>query len=540
MKKIRVNFILVLLIFAMIALIIIQAFQTSQLYDRTSSEFNEHFSTVLDRIALRHEKAEDIRKYLQIANKDFGVKYKDILKEEFKNLLSVKESISIEDTAIFENGEMQNYLIIKGQTFDSISGVTAEQRVLARDVRQLRDLFSRKSNGPISQDSVQLAVQIDQRVIQQIFKKARFVNELMIEAFRNNVYEDLSKRLDLVFLDSVLQTEISFEDLPLEYRFMITDELGETVKFDNPPTNYSTKIDTTESHTTLLFPSNSLDEDLFIHVVFPKQKSFLFQEMWAPLLVNLALVVFIFIAMAYMFSTILTQRKLSELKSDFISNMTHEFKTPLATISLACEAMNDEDMGGNKTNSPYIKIVNDENKRLMMLVERILQSATLDKKDLRLKKESILLNELILDQVEAAKLRLKQVNGNISVDLPEGLVRVEGDRFHLANVISNLLDNAIKYSKGAPEINVVLKQDGKKVTLDIQDKGIGMKKEHLNKIFDKLYRIPTGNVHNVKGFGLGLSYVKAIIELHGWSIIVKSKYGSGSTFIIEFKETTNG
>ena len=524
----------------MVALVIIQAFQTSQLYYRTSSEFNEHFSTILDRIALRHEKAEDIRKYLQIANKDFGVKYKDILKEEFKNLLSVKESISIEDTAIFENGEMQNYLIIKGQTFDSISGVTAEQRVLARDVRQLRDLFSRKSNGPISQDSVQLAVQIDQRVIQQIFKKARFVNELMIEAFRNNVYEDPSKRLDLVFLDSVLQTEISLEDLPLEYRFMITDELGETVKFDNPPKNYSTKIDTTESHTTLLFPSNSLDEDLFIHVVFPKQKSFLFQEMWAPLLVNLALVVFIFIAMSYMFRTILTQRKLSELKSDFISNMTHEFKTPIATISLACEAMNDEDMGGNKTTSPYIKIVNDENKRLMMLVERILQSATLDKKDLRLKNESILLNELILDQVEAAKLRLKQVNGNISVDLPDGLVRVEGDRFHLANVISNLLDNAIKYSKDAPEISVVLKQDGKKVTLDIQDKGIGMKKEHLNKIFDKLYRIPTGNVHNVKGFGLGLSYVKAIIELHGWFINVKSKYGSGSTFTIEFKETTNG
>jgi two-component system phosphate regulon sensor histidine kinase PhoR len=176
----------------------------------------------------------------------------------------------------------------------------------------------------------------------------------------------------------------------------------------------------------------------------------------------------------------------------------------------------------------------------MMLVERILQSATLDKKDLRLKKESILLNELIPDQVEAAKLRLKQVNGNIAVNLPDGLVRVEGDRFHLANVISNLLDNAIKYSKDAPEISVVLKQDGKKVTLDIQDKGIGMKKEHLNKIFDKLYRIPTGNLHNVKGFGLGLSYVKAIIELHGWFINVKSKYGSGSTFTIEFKETTNG
>lgn len=520
----------------MLSLLVIQAFQTAQLYDRTSTDFRERFSTVMDRIALRHEKAEDIRRYLQIANKDFGVKYKDILKEEFKNLLSAKESISIEDTAIYENGKMESYLIIKGQTFDSISGVTAEQRVLARDVRQLRDLFNRKGGSKISQDSIKLAVQLDQRVIQQIFKKARFVNDMMLEAFRENIYEDPSERLDIIFLDSVLRTEIGSEDLPMEYRFVITKEDGEKVKFDKAPKEYNFELDTAHCHQTQLFPSNSLDEDLYLHLYFPKQNSFLIREMWAPLTVNLALVVFIIVAMSFMFRTILTQKKLSELKGDFISNMTHEFKTPISTISLACEAMNDSDMSGSGERSPYVDIISEENKRLMVLVERILQSATLEKGDLHLKIEDVLLNEVIYDVVQAAELRVKNANGHIKIEIPTELIKVRADRFHLINVLSNLIDNAIKYSKETPEITVSMLIDGNHVFLNVADEGIGMKKEHVNKIFDKLYRIPTGNVHNVKGFGLGLSYVKAIAEMHGWNITVRSKPGNGSTFTIELKK----
>ena len=536
MRKIRVNFILVLVVAALIALLLVQAFQTAQLYDRKSSEFKERFSNTMDRIAFRHEKAEDIRRYMLLADNDFSGQYKDVLKQEFQHLLSAQESISIQDTSIFENGEMENFLIIKGKTYDSISGLTAEQQVIARDVRQLRDLFQNNAK-PVSQDSVKLAVQLDQRVIQQIFRKARFVNEMMIETFRHNVYEQPSERIDIIFLDSVLKNELKADDFPAKYEFMITDENKEPVEFENAPGHYSVNLDTAKSHQTLLFPSNPIDDDLYLHLNFPEQQSFLIKEMLAPISVNLALVILIIVALMFMFRTILTQKKLSELKNDFISNMTHEFKTPISTISLACEAMRDPDMVGQQTSvQPYVKMIDDENKRLSLLVERILQSATLDRGEVHLHKEDLVLNEIIYEITENANFRIANADGAIELDLPSELIHVYGDKMHVTNAISNLVDNAIKYSEGIPKVKVTLRREAGVTILTVKDEGIGIKKEDISRIFDKLYRVPTGNIHNVKGFGLGLSYVKAIIELHDWEIDVKSKPGQGSEFTLIIKE----
>ena len=518
----------------MLALLVIQAFQTTQIYDRKSDEFKQRFSTTLDRIALRHEKADDLKRYMHVMDKDFSGKYKDILKEEFGNMLATREEISIQDTAIFNDGEFEDYLIIRGKTYDSISGLSAEQTVLARDVRKLHDLLQNGSQT-VYQDSINLTIQLDQRVVQQIFKKAHFVNEMMIDAFRNNVYEDPKDRLDLTFLDSILKIEMKGVDLPSSFEFMITDEYNQPIDFKYTPKRFSNNLDTSKTHRALLFPSNSLDNDLYIHLSFPKQNSYLIKEMWGPLTVNFILFIFIITAMVFMFKTILTQKKLSELKTDFISNMTHEFKTPISTISLACQAMNDTDMVGKETaaTAPYVKMIGDENKRLGTLVERILQSAILDRGELNLKKEEVLLNEIVNDVVHRAKLRLSDVGGEIKLELPFELISIQADKLHVTNLISNLIDNAIKYSKGKPNVHVTLIQTSNKIKLNVKDEGIGIKKEHLNKIFDKLYRIPTGNVHNVKGFGLGLSYVKAIADLHGWSTHVKSKYGVGSEFTIE-------
>ena len=261
--------------------------------------------------------------------------------------------------------------------------------------------------------------------------------------------------------------------------------------------------------------------------------------MWAPLAVNLALMILIFVALVFMFRTILTQKKLSEMKNDFISNMTHEFKTPISTISLACQAMNDSDMVGNQEESmtrPYVNMINDENQRLSILVERILQSATLDRGDIKLQQEKVNLNDVINNVVNNAKFRITGSGGSIHLDVPEEIIEINGDEMHITNLVSNLVDNAIKYSNGEPDVTVSLKREQKKVYLTVADKGIGIKKEHLSKIFDKLYRIPTGNVHNVKGFGLGLSYVKAIADIHDWHIQVRSKYGIGTEFTLTIKE----
>ena len=538
MRKIRVNFIFALVVVALIAVLVIQAFQTVQLYDRKHAEFEMNLSTSLERIAIRHEKAEDIRRYMHIVNRDFSGQYKDVLKEEFKHLVSAKESISIQDTTLFENGEIQNYLIIKGKSFDSLTGLTTEQKVLARDVRQLRDLFDKQKKQIPHNDSIKLAIQLDQRVLQQIFKKAKFVNDMMVEAFRNNVYEDPSKRVDAVFLDSVIRTEIANDNLPKTYRFMVANEYGIPIEFDNAPSNYDTKLDTLLTGKSVLFPSNILDEDLYLHIYFPKKGIFLFKEMWGPFSISLTLMILIVVALMFMFRTILTQEKLSEIKNDFISNMTHEFKTPISTISLACEALSDKDMMQQNTTdiAPFVKMINDENKRLSLLVERILQSAVMERGEVKLREEQVVLNEIIHEVTNHAQFRIQNSGGTIKLNIPNELITIQTDKMHMTNIVTNLVDNAIKYSSEAPDIEISLRRENKKLLLSVKDHGIGIKKEHLNKVFDKLYRVPTGNVHNVKGFGLGLSYVKAIAELHGWNVVVRSKYGEGSEFTLVMKE----
>jgi two-component system phosphate regulon sensor histidine kinase PhoR len=537
-RKIRVNFIFALVVVALIAVLVIQAFQTLQLYDRKHAEFEMNLSTSMERIAIRHEKAEDIRRYMHIVNRDFSGQYKDVLKEEFKHLVSAQESISIQDTTLYENGEIQNYLIIKGKSFDSLTGLTTEQKVLARDVRQLRDLFDKQKKQIPHNDSIKLAIQLDQRVLQQIFKKAKFVNDMMVEAFRNNVYEDPSKRVDVVFLDSVIRTEIANDNLPKTYRFMVANEFGIPIQFDNAPSNYDTKLDTLLTGKSVLFPSNILDEDLYLHIYFPKKGIFLFQEMWGPFSISLTLMILIVVALMFMFRTILTQEKISEIKNDFISNMTHEFKTPISTISLACEALSDQDMMKQNTTdiAPFVKMINDENKRLSLLVERILQSAVMERGEVKLREEKVILNEIIHEVTNHAQFRIQNSGGTIKLNIPNELITIQTDKMHMTNIVTNLVDNAIKYSSEAPDIEISLRRENKKLLLSVKDHGIGIKKEHLNKVFDKLYRVPTGNVHNVKGFGLGLSYVRAIAELHGWNVVVRSKYGEGSEFTLVMKE----
>ena len=177
-------------------------------------------------------------------------------------------------------------------------------------------------------------------------------------------------------------------------------------------------------------------------------------------------------------------------------------------------------------------MIADENKRLEVLVERILQSAVLDRGEIKLKIEKINITEILIDLCNKTEFKLTSLRGTIIKNVPFEDVFIYGDRFHTINIISNLIDNAIKYSKDNPEIKVCLKKEHKKICISISDKGIGISKDYLNKIFDKLYRIPTGNVHNVKGFGLGLSYVKAIVTLNKWNITVKSKLNEGSTFTL--------
>ncbi|GAA4319207.1 HAMP domain-containing sensor histidine kinase [Compostibacter hankyongensis] len=233
--------------------------------------------------------------------------------------------------------------------------------------------------------------------------------------------------------------------------------------------------------------------------------------------------------------TMLRQKKLSEIKSDFINNMTHEFKTPLATISLAVDAIGNEKVLGTKEKVRYFTdIIKEENKRMNKQVETILQSAVLEKQEIRLNRQEVDVHEIIRKSVENLELQLQQKNGSISTDLHATHTRLLADEVHFSNAISNLLDNALKYSKEHPEIRISTHNTRKGIAITVTDNGIGMSKETVARIFEKFYRAHTGNLHNVKGFGLGLAYVKAIVEAHQGKIRVESALGKGSRFELEF------
>jgi two-component system phosphate regulon sensor histidine kinase PhoR len=385
---------------------------------------------------------------------------------------------------------------------------------------------------------MKIAIQLDEQVLQQIFKKARFVNDMMVQAFRDNIYSDQSRRIDVAFLDSVIRNELTGDDLPQKYKFAVANDSNKVFTFSTNPPTYDSKLPLGESGKTVLFPSNIIDENIHLYLFFPDKRSFVLQEMQNSLIISLILVVFIIASLIIMFRTIMEQKRLSEMKSDFISNMTHEFKTPISTISLACQAMSDTDMIDEQANaavSPYVKMINQENKRLETLVESILQSAVIEKGDIKYKDEIINLAQLVENEVEKARFRIKSGDGKIEFNDAFESIEFQADRMHVTNIISNLLDNAIKYSKENPLIKVSIESDNKHVYLNVSDNGIGIKKEHIPRLFDKLYRVPTGNIHNVKGFGLGLSYVKAICDHYKWEIKVKSDFGAGTTFTILFK-----
>jgi two-component system, OmpR family, phosphate regulon sensor histidine kinase PhoR len=228
------------------------------------------------------------------------------------------------------------------------------------------------------------------------------------------------------------------------------------------------------------------------------------------------------------------QKKMSEIKNDFINNMTHEFKTPLATISLAVDAMRNEKVLQDRQKMDYFSsIIKEENKRMNKQVETILQASLMDRQEIQLNRKPIHVHQVIRAVLDNFNLQLADKNGEAALQLKADNDLIEGDEIHFSNLISNLVDNAVKYSKDNLLIRVSTFNIGKNISIRIEDNGIGMNKETQKRIFEKFYRAHTGNLHNVKGFGLGLSYVKTMVDAHGGKIRVESTIGKGTTFIIE-------
>lgn len=335
-------------------------------------------------------------------------------------------------------------------------------------------------------------------------------------------------------LDSLLERSlVEIGGVNADFHFGVFDRFdnAEIIGFEDK--DFSSDI-IAKGYRTRLFPADNVQNPRYLRIWFPNQDSYLLKTLWPLLFSSAVFMLTVILAFGFTISTILRQKKVSEIKNDFINNMTHELKTPISTISLACEALADPVMSRSQARvGHYVSMIRDENKRLGVLVENVLRSAVLDRKEISLERDSVDMHQVIITAIHNIELQAQQKGGKIGTELSANQAVIKGDKIHLTNVIYNLLDNAIKYSNENPDIKVSSSTEDSTVIIQVIDNGIGIKKDDQQRIFDKLYRVSTGNVHNIKGFGLGLSYVKMIIEKHHGTVSVQSDFGKGSIFTIQ-------
>jgi len=341
----------------------------------------------------------------------------------------------------------------------------------------------------------------------------------------------LNKRVHPQTLDSMLRAELRNLLILSDYEYKVTSAERDSLIFTRA--SNQTKFLPYNSYETPLFPKDMIRDSGMLTITFPDKNSIILSNMTAMLGLSGGLLLILIFSFGYTIHSILMQKKISEMKTDFINNMTHEFKTPVATIMIASEALKDPELTSDKSRIERLaNIIYDENVRLGSHIERVLNIAKIEKGDLKLEHRDVDMNDLLSAIVDSMSLQLQKRNASIELDLRAKYSTITGDELHLSNVIFNLLDNANKYSPENPQIKISTFISGKNLNIQVADKGIGMSRDQLSKIFDQFYRIPTGNLHDVKGFGLGLSYVNNIVKRLNGTIRVKSEKDVGSEFEI--------
>lgn len=359
--------------------------------------------------------------------------------------------------------------------------------------------------------------------------KMDYMRSSVIQRYsKEEIYDIIRRCMDKYFL----------REIPFEFAITQNSLMGDELQSDHFYKYYVDSLNNTQ-HVIQLLPASgssleNLNREEFLVVIVPHQRTIVLKELTWFILGAVLFTIIITTAFFITIRTLIKQKKLSEIKSDFINNMTHEFKTPLATISLAVDALKNEKVAADKEKMNYFTgIIKEENKRMNKQVETILQAALLDKQEVQLNLKKLSAHELIGVALNNISLPLQDKGGQIEVHLDAAKDSIMADEVHFTNIINNLLDNAVKYSKENLHIKLSTSNQGNMLRIKIEDNGIGMSKETLNRIFEKFYRAHTGNIHNVKGFGLGLSYVKTMIDAHKGSIKPDSTPGKGSCFLIQ-------
>jgi two-component system phosphate regulon sensor histidine kinase PhoR len=459
------------------------------------------------------------------------------------NVVRKLEQAEIEQTAdLYDIPQLKMDPSIAGQEFSTTVEVEAIHTALNREDTAKEKPYS--AVDTISPEGVKAleGKLFERQVVSRSWKKGS--SEAFMTHFRtyfthHSIVQNVpvEQRLSIKLVDKLLRQELEQKGIKTEYAygvfsmkkrlFVLTNKVCETkAEHYQQPENFKYQVG--------LFPS-AREDVARLYIDFPHKKSYIWSGLIWNLILTLLFTGIVIFGFYYTISVIFRQKKLSEMKNDFLNNMTHEFKTPIATISLATDALKTIINGPKPEKAErFINIIKEENERMNSQVGKVLQMARIDKREFKLNVEVVDVHDIVARAAEKIALQVEPKNGKVELDLQASDMEIEADETHFTNIIHNLLDNANKYSPEQPEIIIRTRDASGGIKIMIEDKGLGISKEARKHIFDKFYRVPTGDVHDIKGFGLGLSYVKAIVTAHAGNIDVKSEPGKGSTFILTF------
>ena len=363
-------------------------------------------------------------------------------------------------------------------------------------------------------------------------KNRRTLINRIVKQWTESKQEPVQKRVNMTLLDSLLDKTLKAKDINAAYAYGIVVGAEKDSVIMAGSSELKKRLKTSEFKSRL-FPNDLVVEANDLALYFPQQSMYLFKQISTSVFISFIFISVITVCFVFTIRTIFKQKEFSNRLTNFINNMTHEFKTPISTISLASEAISKPENIKNKERVlRYGGIIYDENQRMRNQVDKILQMAVLEEGDFELNKTQVDIHQLIDEAAQKMSIQIEAKKGKIISALKATAHVIEADALHLANIIHNLIDNAIKYTKEQPRITISTDNNGGNFQLSVKDNGIGLSPEEQKHVFDKYYRVPTGNLHDVKGFGLGLSYVKIMVEAHGGSIYLNSEPEKGSTFAV--------
>jgi len=506
MKEKKIKMLISLMTFALLGLIGLQYYLIQNLVHIEKERFNRLVSEALNSVTHQINKkqaASAVRDEL-LLNMDIKDTSQSVVQTEIVRINS-KSHVKKEKELFYEfrtNGDSDHKFVFLSP--DSSSDTI--------EVNNEENVFVGKSKDTV------------------FISKFNLVNQVVTELFNPQEFQSWKEELKDMPIDSLLSAELKDKGIDLKHWYGITEQKNK-IAFASMDSD-STKI-INSTYSVRIFPNNLLGGDKKLKVYFSSKSGYILSNIAWMLGLSILFIIGIGVIFTQSIRMLLRQKKITEVKNDLINNITHEFKTPLSTISIASEALADPEFDKNDNMlKKYTGMISIENKRLTAMVESLLNTAAFEAGNYKLENDELHIHSVLENTLTTLN---EFLNTNISkVDLSLNAKHdvMKGDEFHLSNIFKNLIENAVKYCEDSPQIGIKTVNKNSSIVIEIIDNGIGIAKEHQKRIFDTFYRVPTGNIHNVKGNGIGLSYVKKMIEAHKGKIEVKSKLGVGSTFII--------